>query len=123
METDFLASGNHHFVPIAQIALLLEAVFPSRGNILCTNPLLRPVATDILFSGNYILSFKNLFFSRKNRFLQFFQTLIRMEAAFWSNEIVFLNESFILANGNGFSVNHRPCAFIRGIFSAGGHHF
>ena len=32
LETDFLASGNH-FVSIPQISFLLEAVFPSHGNI------------------------------------------------------------------------------------------
>ena len=54
MEIDFLASGNH-FVPISQISFILEAAFPSRGNIL--ESLLPPVATDFLFNGNDILSF------------------------------------------------------------------
>ena len=39
VETNFLASGNN-FVPISQIFFLLEAVFPSPGNIFETNPLL-----------------------------------------------------------------------------------
>lgn len=55
METDFLASGNN-FVPISQILLPLEAAFPFCENILKTNPLLRPVATNFLVSGNNILS-------------------------------------------------------------------
>ena len=100
METDFLASGNHHFVPIAQIALLLEAVFPSRGNILCTNPLLRPVATDILFSGNYILSFKIFFFLEKIVFFNFFkhwfewkQLFGPMKLYFWTNPSFWLMET------------------------------
>ena len=61
METDFLASGNH-FVAIAQISFLLEVVFSTCGNKFKTNPLLQPVATDFLFSGNNILS---LIFSLK----------------------------------------------------------
>ena len=36
-----------------------------------------------------------------------------MEAEFWSSEIVFFNESFILAGGNGFLVNCKHCAFIQ----------
>ena len=35
-------------------------------------------------------------------FFKFFRTLIHMEAVFWSTEIVFFNESFILASGNDF---------------------
>ena len=73
METDFLASGNH-FVPIAQISFLLEVVFPSRGNMFLTNPLLRPVATDFLFNGNNILSFifflKSLLPSERDQYLK-----------------------------------------------------
>ena len=59
MESDFLASGNH-FVPISQICLPFEAVFPSLGSIFQTNPSLQPVATDFL-----------LISARENRFLQF----------------------------------------------------
>ena len=44
LETDLLASGKH-FVPIPQISILLEAVFPSCGKIL--NPWLVPVARQI----------------------------------------------------------------------------
>ena len=44
-------------MPISQITLLMEVVFPSLGNLFLTNPLLQPVATDFLFSGNNILSF------------------------------------------------------------------
>ena len=38
-------------------------------------------------------------------FFSFFQTLIRMEAVFWSTEIVFFNKFFILASGKGFWQN------------------
>ena len=89
METDFLVSGNH-FAPISQVSLPLEAVFPSFENVFEMNPLLQPVATDFLFSGNDILSFtffwkpllqlegsqylkkQNLISARRNRFLQGF---------------------------------------------------
>ena len=40
-----------------------------------------------------------------------------MEAVFLPSEIVFFNESFILANGNGFSVNYKLCAFIQSFYS------
>ena len=43
-----------------------------------------------------------------------------MEEAFRSNEIAFFKESFILASGNGFLINYKLCAFIRGFFSFGG---
>ena len=36
-----------------------------------------------------------------------------MEAVFRSSEIVFFNESFIPAIGNGFLVNCKPFAFIQ----------
>ena len=132
METDFLASGNHHFVPIAQIALLLEAVFPSRGNILCTNPLLRPVATDILFSGNYILSFKIFFFLEKIVFFNFFkhwfewkQLFGPMKLYFWTNpsfwlmetdfqlttNLVLLFGAFSLLVDIIFEIRHKPISF------------
>ena len=42
--------------------------------------------------------------------------LIRMEVAFRSSEIAFFKESFILASGNGFSINYKFCAFIRSFF-------
>ena len=45
-----------------------------------------------------------------------FQTLIQMESVFWSTEIVFLNESFILAGGNGFWLLNKPFAFIQSFF-------
>ena len=38
-----------------------------------------------------------------------------MEVAFRSSETAFLKESFILASGNGFSINYKLCAFIRRI--------
>ena len=39
-----------------------------------------------------------------------------MEVAFRSSEIAFFKESFILASGNGFSINYKLCAFIRSFF-------
>ena len=60
METDFLASGNH-FVPISEMLFLMEAVFPSRGNMFLTNPSLRISYFIILLNGNDILSF-HIFF-------------------------------------------------------------
>ena len=53
----------------------------------------RPIFKKILF-----LLVETVFFS-------FFQTLIRMEAVFWSTEIVFFNKFFILASGKGFWQN------------------
>ena len=48
-------------------------------------------------------TFKNiLFLLVETVFFNFFQTLIQMEAVFWSTEILFFSESFILASGNGF---------------------
>ena len=48
-------------------------------------------------------------------FFNFFQTLIQMEAVFWSTEIVFFDRSFILASENGFLVNHKPFALIQSL--------
>ena len=39
-----------------------------------------------------------------------------MEVAFRSSEIAFFKESFILASGNGFSINYKLCAFIWSFF-------
>ena len=39
-----------------------------------------------------------------------------MEAAFRSSYVEFFKESFILASGNGFSINYKLCAFIRSFF-------
>ena len=39
-----------------------------------------------------------------------------MEAAFWSSGIALFKESFILASGNGFSINYKFYAFIRNFF-------
>ena len=39
-----------------------------------------------------------------------------MKVAFRSSEIVFFKESFILASGNGFSINYKLCVFIRSFF-------
>ena len=64
METDFLASGNH-FVPIPKISFLLEAVFPSPGNNILNESLIRA-------SGN------GLFVQwERNSFIHiFFETII-----------------------------------------------
>ena len=106
------------------------------------NPLLRLLTRDFLFIGKNIVSeklvsekrvgfywpknpFPHIFSNQKdqyfkkslicaggNRFLQFFQILVPMEAVFQSIEILFCNEFFILVSGNGFSVNYKPCTFI-----------
>ena len=39
-----------------------------------------------------------------------------MEAVFGPTEIVFFNESVILASGNSFSFNYKPFAFIQSFF-------
>ena len=39
-----------------------------------------------------------------------------MEVAFRSSKIAFFKQSFILASGNGFSINYKLCAFIRSFF-------
>ena len=39
-----------------------------------------------------------------------------MEVAFRSSEIAFFMESFILAGGNGFSINYKLFAFIWSFF-------
>ena len=60
---------------------------------------------------------KDLISARRNHFLQFFfQILTRMEVAFRSSKIAFFKQSFILASGNGFSINYKLCAFIRSFF-------
>ena len=64
----------------------------------------RPIFKKILF-----LLVETVFFS-------FFQTLIRMEAFFWSTEIVFFNKFFILASGKGFLAKYKPFAFIQSFF-------
>ena len=46
----------------------------------------------------------------------FFQILAQMEVIFLTSEIKFFNESFILASGNGLSINYTLCAFIRRFF-------
>ena len=58
-------------------------------------PLL-PLKGDQCFKKILFLLDETVFFKK------FFQTLIHMEAVFWSTKIVFFNESFILASGNGF---------------------
>ena len=56
---------------------------------------------------------KHLVSARRNRFLFFFQVLIRMEVAFRSSEIAFFRKSFVLASGNEFLINCKVYAFIR----------
>ena len=58
--------------------------------------------TIIFFEANI---FKNLGLLLVEIVFFIFQTLIQIETIFRSSEIVFFNESFILAGGNGFSVN------------------
>ena len=78
------------------------------------------MATEFLFTGNDILSFrffwkallqqegshyiiKKICNCRRNRFLQlFFQILTRMKVAFRFSEIAFFKESFILASRMDF---------------------
>ena len=68
-----------------------------------------------LEGGQYLKKYI-LFLLEETVFFLFFQILIRMEVAFRSNEIAFFKESFILASGNGFSINYKLCAFIRIFF-------
>ena len=67
-----------------------------------------------------IITKKKILFLLKETvfFILFFQILTRMEVAFRSSEIAFFKESFILASGNGFSIN---LCFYSVLFSAGGH--
>ena len=67
-----------------------------------------------LEAGQYFL--KSLVSARGNSLLHFFKILTQMEVAFWSSEIALFKESFILAGGNGFSINYKLCAFIRNFF-------
>ena len=62
------------------------------------------------------LLFKKSYFCWWKPFSSIFQTLIQMEAVFRSSEIVFFNESFIVAIVNGFSFNYKPSAFIQSFF-------
>ena len=96
------------------------------------NLLLQPVITDCLFSGDDILHsdfFGNHYWNQregniyKTNFCQrklfssfFFQILTRMEVAFRSSEIAFFKVSFILASGNGFSINYKLSGFIWSFF-------
>ena len=84
------------------------------------------MATDFLFSGNDILSFtlslkpllqlegdqywKKSISASENRFLSDSDT---NGVVFWCSEIVFSNESFILASENGFLVTYKSCVFIQ----------
>ena len=75
-------ANESHFVPMSQISFPLEAVFPSRGNTFSTNPLLRPVATDFLFSGNDI----------------FFEAIIEIRGRQVFKKILFLLVETVLFN-------------------------
>ena len=85
-----MASGNH-FVPISQILLPLEAVFPSLGIIFYTNPLLQP---DFLFTGNDILSF---------RF--FWKSVLQLEGGQYLRKILFPWKYFFPLEETVFSSN------------------
>ena len=71
------------------------------------NPLLQSVAGTIFLHSYFLWS--NVI------------TLIQIEAVFWSIEIVFFNESFILASGNGFRLITNLLLLFRA-FPASGHH-
>ena len=71
--------------------------------------------TIIAIRGRQYLK-KILFLLEETVFFILFSILIRMEVAFRSSEIAFFKESFVLASGNGFSINYKLCAFIRSFF-------
>ena len=52
----------------------------------------------------------------------FFQTLLPQKVTFTSNANILLNQSFIPASGNLFSVQWKKYAFFRSLFSAVGNH-
>ena len=83
METSLVFGGNY-FVPISQISLPLEVVFPTLGNIFQRNPFLQPVATDFLFNGDDILSFR---FSGK--------PLLKLEGSQYLQKIIWLLEETV----------------------------
>ena len=129
MEIDFLVSENH-FVPISQIFNLLKAIFPFLKQILyySQRQQIFYLVETIFFHSHFFLEtitvirgrpifLKNILFLLVETvfFFPFFQ-MIRMELAFRSNEIAFFKESFILASGNGFSINYKLCVFIRSFF-------
>ena len=128
VEIDFLVSENH-FVPISQIFNLLKAILPFLKQILyySQRQQIFYLVETIFFHSHFFLEtiivirrrpifLKNIFISAsRNRFFPFFQ-MIRMELAFRSSEIAFFKESFILASGNGFSINYKLCVFIRSFF-------
>ena len=75
------------------------------------------------FFGNHYCNKREANILKKNFLLEetaffnlFFQILIRMKVVFRSSEIAFFKESFILAGGNGFSINYKLCAFIQSFF-------
>ena len=109
-ETNFLASGNY-FVSILQISLPLEAVFPSRGN-----EYFERISYDVQWQRIFCLM-ETIFF---HSYL-FFKQLLQLEEGQYFKKSnfcssgIFYNETFILACGNGFSVNYKP-AFIRSLF-------
>ena len=110
-ETNFLASGNY-FVSISQISLPLEAVFPSRGN-----EYFERISYDVQWQRIFCLM-ETIFF---HSYL-FFKQLLQLEEGQYFKKSnfcssgIFFNEAFIMACGNGFSVNYKPSAFIRSLF-------
>ena len=74
------------------------------------------------FFGNHYRNYRRQYFKKilflleETVFFILFSILIRMEVAFRSSEIAFFKESFVLASGNGFSINYKLCAFIRSFF-------
>ena len=66
-----------------------------------------------LEGGEYL---QNKFLLEETVFFLFFQILTRMEVAFRSSEIAFFKVSFILASGNGFSINYKLSGFIWSFF-------
>ena len=96
METDFLANGNH-FVPISQIYLPLEAVFPSLGNILNES--------FITASGNGF----SIKWKRYSSIHIFLETIIaiRRRPIVFKRILFLLGKPFFLgtdSNGSSFSV-------------------
>ena len=58
-------------------------------------------------------SFGRRIFKKKS----YLRTLIQMEPAFWSTEIVSFNESFIVASGNGFCLIKNLLLLLRAFLS------
>ena len=128
MEIDFLASENHLFQYLKYSFLwkqlfniLNKSFITATGNGFSVQWKRYSfihifLETIIAIRGRPIFKETSYFCQRKPFSSFFFQILIRMKVAFRSSEIAFFKKSFILASGNGFSINYKLCAFIRSFF-------